>query len=314
MKPAMRMYLRISIYVMLVCLVAQSPALAEPPPWRPPNASAIAKQLASPDAAAVKAAMAEVHIELEHDVGRGVSDIRGPYVSALMNAKHYAEADELALAAIVAWPQDLGLDQQMLNIRIQAMLALGKPDQALQDAKSLYNVSSMQDMPAAMLMVAQCLNANHPKDLSWAERFRQEQVAGAIFNGHIVVQANGDPNRPPELERAPVIHPTTQPNVGGPPLLASIHVDDSAYSNAVEHSFGEDYPALCGRGNLLLMADRTAEARVVFGRAYAVGAQQNLADASSNIARCMKAEDGSIGRANEWILSIRPDHRRREKE
>jgi hypothetical protein len=314
MKSAMPMYFRFSICALLVCLLAQSRALADPPRWQPPDPTAIAKQLASADEAAVKSAMAQVHIELQHDPGRAVGDIRGPYLTALMSSKHYAEADELALAGIVAEPQDLGSDQFLLTARIQAMLALSKPDVALQDAKSLYNVASMQDLPAAMLLVAQCLNAAHPTDLSWAERFRQEQVAGAIFDGHIVVQANNDPDRLPELQPAPTTRPTTQPDVGAPTVLASIHIEDPAYSNAVEHWFSEDYAGLCGKGNLLLMADRIAEAKIVFDRAYAVGEPQNLADASSNIARCMKAEDGSVGRANQWILSIRPEHHHREKE
>lgn len=30
------------------------------------------------------------------------------------------------------------------------------------------------------------------------------------------------------------------------------------------------------------------------------------AEASESIARCMRAQDGTIGRANAWVLSIRP--------
>ena len=41
--------------------------------------------------------MAEVHVELQHDAGRGVGDIRGPYLTALMNSKHFAEADSWRL-------------------------------------------------------------------------------------------------------------------------------------------------------------------------------------------------------------------------
>jgi hypothetical protein len=307
------MQFRLSLCAVVFALFAGS-ALADPPQWQPPDPNAVAEQLASPDSATVDAAMKEIQIEIRHDPGRAVGNIRGPYLTALMNSKHFAEADRLALEGIVSWPQDLGSVQFLLIIRIQAMLALGNPDAALQDAKSLYNVSSMNDLPQAMLLVAQCLNAGHPKDLAWAERFRQEQVAGAIFDGHIVVQADGDPNRPPVLEPAPATRPATQPDVGAATVLASIHIADPAYSNTLEHFFGEDYGSLCGRGNLLLLADRTAEAKVIFDRAYSVGAQQNLADATENIARCMKAEDGGVARANAWILSLRPERRHHAEE
>jgi hypothetical protein len=300
---------RFSLIAATLSLFASQPAFADPP-W--PDANAIAKQLSSPDSATVADGLKEIHTEMRRDAPRALGDIRGPFLTALMNAKHYAEADRLALEGIVAVPQDLGSDQFLLTIRIQALLALGKADEALQAAKSLYNVSSMNDLPQAMLLVAQCLNAAHPKDLTWAERFRQEQVAGAIFDGQIVVQANGDPNRPPVLEPAPTTHPATQPDVGAATILASIHIVDPAYSNAVEHWFGEDYAGLCGKGNLLLMADRAADAKIVFDRAYSLGAPQNLADASENIARCMKAEDGSIARANAWILSLRTDRQKQK--
>jgi hypothetical protein len=313
MKQAMPMPRRLPAILLLFILVAASRLLADPPPPPWPDPNVISKELSASDPAAIAAGIKDVQSEVQRDPGRAVGDIRGPFLTALTNSKHYAEADQLALLGLVTWPQDVGLDQFFLNVRIQSLLALGKGEQALQAAKSLYNVSTMNDLPQAMLLVAQCLNAAHPKDLAWAERFRQEQVAGAAFDGQIVVQANGDPNRPPELQPAPTTRPTTQPDVGAATVLASIHVDDPAYSNAVEHWFGEDYGGLCGKGNLLLMADRAADAKIVFDRAYALGAPQNLADASENIARCMKAEDGSIGRANAWILSLRPDHHHRSK-
>ena len=43
-----------------------------------------------------------------------------------------------------------------------------------------------------------------------------------------------------------------------------------------------------------------------FERAYSVCNDDRLAPATENIARCMRAIDGSIGRSNAWILSLRP--------
>ena len=59
-------------------------------------------------------------------------------------------------------------------------------------------------------------------------------------------------------------------------------------------------------GNLLLLADRASDAQPLFERAYSVAKTNVVAQASENVARCMRAEDGTIGRANNWVLSIRP--------
>jgi hypothetical protein len=59
-------------------------------------------------------------------------------------------------------------------------------------------------------------------------------------------------------------------------------------------------------GDLLLLADRPKEARAAFEKAYTLASDKDLATASESIARCMRAEDGSIGRANAWVLSICP--------
>lgn len=54
------------------------------------------------------------------------------------------------------------------------------------------------------------------------------------------------------------------------------------------------------------MADKPKDAKGAFERAYAVAPDKQLAQATENIARAMKAEDGTIGRANSWILSLKP--------
>jgi predicted RNA polymerase sigma factor len=69
---------------------------------------------------------------------------------------------------------------------------------------------------------------------------------------------------------------------------------------------GEDFISLTARGNLLLICGRTDEARSVFERAYALAPDAQLPAATESIARCMKAQDGSIGHANAWILSLHP--------
>jgi len=77
-------------------------------------------------------------------------------------------------------------------------------------------------------------------------------------------------------------------------------VDGSPYAAAIQQYTGADYGSLLSLGDLLLLADRAKEAQPVFERAYAVAGEKDLAAATESIARCMRAEDGAIGRANAW--------------
>lgn len=43
-----------------------------------------------------------------------------------------------------------------------------------------------------------------------------------------------------------------------------------------------------------------------FEQAYKVAEKSHLAAATESLARTMKAEDGAIGRANAFLLSLRP--------
>jgi hypothetical protein len=90
-------------------------------------------------------------------------------------------------------------------------------------------------------------------------------------------------------------------------VLQAIHVDDADYRAAIAGDFSEDYAGLMGRGNLLLLGDHPDRAKSIFERAYAQAADSQLLPASEAIARQIKAQDGAIGRANQWIESIRPN-------
>jgi hypothetical protein len=63
---------------------------------------------------------------------------------------------------------------------------------------------------------------------------------------------------------------------------------------------------MLGKGNLLLLAGKPAEAKKVFDKAYTLASDKNLAAATESVARAIRAEDSAVGRANAWILSLRP--------
>lgn len=230
---------------------------------------------------------------LESDPKKGSGELRGKWIKSLQLNKRNEAVAELALAGIMADPTDVQKMEVLLKVRVKALLALGKGEEALGVAKSLFNVASMGGTSDAVLCMAEGLGQVRKDDKGIIERFRREQMAGA----------QAPTTRPVEGDNAGMasVVPTAENTVMG-----SIKVDGKKYEEAVEFWTGEDYQSLVARGNLLLMADKAKEAKVLFERAYAMAGEKDLGAATENIARQMKAEDGTIGRANGWVLSLRP--------
>lgn len=242
----------------------------------------ILEQLNSSDPAQKKHAIDAIRARMH---ARGLTDLRASWLRPLANAKMHKEVAELALEGILAYAWDTRSVESVLQMRIKSLIALGQARQALAEAKSLFNVATMLGTSEAILTVAECLNAAYPNDPAMFNRFREEQMAGAV-------------------------PPSTQP--GDPAaaprkctVLAATKVDAAVYDEALKKLSGEDAQTLMARGNLLLMADRVAEARAIFERLYSLSSA-DITEASEALARCIKAEDGTIGRANAWVLSIRP--------
>jgi tetratricopeptide (TPR) repeat protein len=236
----------------------------------------IMEQLSSNDAAQRQQAMETIRMRMNT---RGLVELRSIWLKALLTAKQYPEASALAMEGILANPWETKSIEAVLSTRIKALLATGKTDEALACAKSLFNVSTMAGTSDAILTVAECLNVAKPTDKDIFTKFRDEQIAGA----------------------------TTQPTKDRTisTVLAAIKIDPKPYDEALKKLTGEDAQSLLGRGNLLLLADRPKEAKLIFDRLYSL-TTADLAEASEALARTMKAEDGTIARANAWIISIRP--------
>lgn len=253
-----------------------------PPPPRPKSEAVIiaeiTAQLASQDPAQHKQAVESIRSRIQT---RGLSDLRSYFLRPMMNNKQFTEVADLALEGILASPAETRSVEVVLQMRVKALLALGKTDEALAASKSLFNIASMNGTSEAILAVAECLNAAHPTDPEIFNRFREEQMAGAS------------------------LPPVTQPVPVKCTVLAAIKVDSKAYDEALKKIPAEDAAGLMARGNLLLLADRVKDARAIFERLYSL-AGSDINESSEALARCIKAEDGTIGRANAWVLSIRP--------
>ena len=254
------------------------------------NNSSLPAQLSGKDPAQQKEALAKVRELMETDRAKTVASLRSGWLKAMIAGGLHDEAAELALAGLLAVPHNTGAACAFQDLRTRALLAGGKNQEALANAKSLFNVATMDKTGEAVQLLCQCLLAAHPQDPGLVNRFRLEQLAGATTQ------------------------PATRPREAGqgdtsvvPTVLASIQVDPTPYRQAIVSADRPDYNALLGQGNLYLLADQPKEAMTAFQRAYGmVRRDAELPTATESLARAMKAEDGSIGRANSWVLSIRP--------
>jgi hypothetical protein len=79
------------------------------------------------------------------------------------------------------------------------------------------------------------------------------------------------------------------------------------WESAIQSRQGSDasYLTLTALGNLLLPADRPAEARKAFEHAVDLADSKTITAAVANVARALRAEHGSIGPANAYILALR---------
>ncbi len=133
-------------------------------------------------------------------------------------------------------------------------------------------------------MVAECLSAAYPDDSEKLMRLRDEQMAGAA----------------------------TQPSANGPrvsTVMREIKVDVKPYAAAIARYDAGRYMiqtnergALMAQANLLLLADRPGEAKALMLRMREIAVEESRYIAEENVARAIKAEDGTIGRANAWLI------------
>jgi hypothetical protein len=266
------------------CLLLPSLSLAQSKPLSEATkaAKAVAARLTSADPATAEAALAEVWAALEPPISpQTLWAMENQWVPALLRAKRYDDAAEIALSAVLVQPQN---PEGLWRLRVKALLGADKPQEALVTAKGLYNVCSMRSTSQAIATLAEVLAVAYPNDPGIVRRFKLEQADGAAAQ--------------PSTS-------TTQPSV-----LSQIRVDPKPFEEAIA-AFARRgaYSDLRAQGNLLLLANKPKEAAAVFKLAYPMAPDvgNHLALATESLARAMRAEDGAVGRANAWVLSLRPE-------
>lgn len=253
-----------------------------------PTAQDLAEQLGSKDAAVVAAAMGAARAWIEAEPAAGMAYVQGYWLKPLVEGRRFGEAEELCVRAMAAWPMDVGRVEALQRQRVQLRLDQRRFDEALAQARVLFDVSSMAGTEAALLMVAACVNAVHGNDAGTMERFVAEQRAGAGGT----------------MEK-----PVTSP------MMLSFRADSTtaeAWNGAIAGLKGPtgglpaSVPDLLAVGNLELLAGRPGRAKAAFLRMQMAAEAENLRLANEAVARAMKAEDGSVGRANGYAVSLRP--------
>jgi hypothetical protein len=257
-------------------------------PADPTDDPAIA-QLFSPSytQAQVEQAVEAIRQNLQANPQNAVDRLNERWMQGLLDSYQYNAVSELAIAGTLALPADTWRIEQLQKHRITALLRQDKPKEALAVAKGLFNMCGLGFVKDELPLLADCLKAAHPDDPRIVPQWKLQVLAGA----------QEDP-----AERKRLLE-----KYGGNSVMDAIPADPDPYVKAIaERRNITDYRGLYGTGNLLLLSGRTKEARQVFDKVYAIAPPGELKYATEGIAKCLKAEDGGLGRANQFVISIRP--------
>lgn len=266
-------------------------------------AISLADNLKDPDPNVVRSGMQEIAAELESDPDRSVSYARRFWIKALMDAGHLEEVDSLALQAILAAPSKTGDVAYLQEARVRAAMAKGHPQEALVLAKGLFNVCQIRDTEKALMLVAECVSACDPGHGDAVKRLFREQRAGAATRPFVAESAAPPP---PRLFGQEVTAAATSPARG---LLNEIALDSSPYEKAMGDLVSDDEKTLIGKGNLLLLAGRADQAEVIFERLVLTSEPKDRLRNREHVARAIRAQDGTIGRANGYLVATPVEER-----
>ena len=256
------------------------------------EAQRLTEQLKNPNPVNVSQAVEQIRLALEDDPEWAVANLRKNWLKVLMehaDTPFYAElVEDLTFRGILADPSRTADVEALLLLRIKMRSQEGRIPGAVADAKSLFNVAGMRSTNTALRIIAECLDAEHgDKAPELLAKLRKEQLAGAE-------EKNAVPMKPP----------IPSPNAGSdqqPSVMKGIVVEAGPYMAAVSRFPGEDRQSRLARGNLLLLADRGAEARTLFEKMLAESESADRLTMAENVARAIKDEDGTIGRANAYM-------------
>ena len=253
---------------------------ASPLPWGK-RIDLITRLLASDEQEAKLLAVAHLWEAIQERPAATAKLMPARWLKSIFAAGHHDELAQLARKSIVAFPAQTELVENMQAALVRALLAAGKSDEAVVEAKALYNVATLRGTAEAIQLLSEALRAAYPKDPGRVRKFRLEQLLGM------------------EADAASGARQS---------VLAGIAVDRLRFSQAIRDlAVRPDSDGLVGKGNLLLLADRPTDAKTAFDSADALPKAIDSSAGAENVARAIKAQDGRIGRANSSVLSLTPE-------
>ena len=206
--------------------------------------------------------------------------LRWVWLPSLLAQHDYQAVANLAMLEIVHNPGLTDIVDAVLACRVKALLAMGKKHAALRNAKSLFNICTLADTRSALLLVRQGVAAVYHAHPRIIHALIAEQMTGA--------QVPADEHEP--ITRCGV--------------LAAVTVKARPYLQKLHSLRGTGNGTLLEKGNLLLLADQPRKAIKYFREMEALaGNAKDFLNDENNICRAIKAEDGTIGRANAHLLS-----------
>ncbi|MGD0541827.1 MAG: hypothetical protein ABSB33_09950, partial [Tepidisphaeraceae bacterium] len=215
--------------------------------------SAVTDELKSGDASKIDHSLSLIHRWVD---GNAVPwELWHDWLPSLMQSGRNQEAADLAFEAVITRPEsgtETDYVGEFMKCRMNALLNLGKSDEAQQAAKGYYNVCDLSATPDAIELVGTCLAETHPNDLEIVRRFRSEQSQASA------APAEAQPQGPTTLATA------------APSILASIHIDTKPYAAALTEWSARRSPFLdrvC-YANLLLVTDQSQAAEKIFRELY----------------------------------------------
>lgn len=216
---------------------------------------------------------------LSVDSGGAIEEAVKIVPKQLNGAKKYDDLVSVMMQIICLMPHDPKTVEPALKQCINSLNMKGKYADSLPLAKCLFNISTMETTSDALAILDRQLGLVHIEDRGVVEKFRKEQNDGV--------------NAPLAGEQARVCQ-----------VLKDIQIDSGLYRGTLENIVDDSFDSALRHVALLLLSDQATDAFALAKRAYALaGNAKEMALATDMIARCIKAQDGTIGRANAWIAA-----------
>jgi hypothetical protein len=288
------------IMTCVVCaglLVSAVSVRAADPPAAPAPLSPIAvvtNQMHSGDKGQMDAGVGQIREWIKG--GRIGKDLWNIWLPALMRSQRYSDVAELSLGGALIKPTSDAIGP-LMGLRARALIAMNQSPEGLAAAKSYYNVCDFKTTNDAVDVVGAAFAKSNPLEPAIANRFRDEQSRASA-----AAMSEADPGTRPSAQSQ---LPGTAK--GEAAMLKSVVIDGKLYAGALE-SWSNRRTRIgdrVGYGNLLLVADKPLEAEAIFRELYKTAiSPQDLSTAAEGLARCLRAEDGTLARANAWLTSL----------